>query len=95
MMLKGGKYLAVARKERVTCGKEGDSEKERKKGKRQKKREKRENTWTPFFTRSSQTNEAIKKCETSAVQSARRHSTVHKHNGGHGGVGGVGMVGPG
>lgn len=37
MMLKGGKYLAVARKERVTCGKEGDSEKERKKGKRQKK----------------------------------------------------------
>lgn len=59
-----------------------------------KKKKKRENTWTPFFTWSSQTNEAIKKCETSAVQSARRYSTVYKHNGEHGGVEGVGMVGP-
>lgn len=67
-------------------------EKKRKRPKNGKK--KKENTWTPFFTRSSQTNEAIKKCETSAVQSARRHSTVHKHNSGHR-VEGVGMAGPG
>lgn len=68
--------------------------KEKKKDKDQKMEKKKENTWTPFFTRSSQTNEAIKKCETSAVQLARRHSTVHKHNSGHG-VEGEGMAGPG
>lgn len=42
-----------------------------------------ENTWTPVFAGSGQTNEAIKKCETSAVCSARQRSTVHKHNSGH------------
>lgn len=54
----------------------------KKEGKKTKKGKKEKNTWTPFFSRSSQTNEAIKKCETSAVQSARQRSTVHKHNGG-------------
>lgn len=66
--------------------------KRQKKGKKKEKR-KRKNTWTPFFSRSSQTNEAIKKCETSAVQSARQRSTVHKHNSGQR-VEGVGMVRP-
>lgn len=32
--------------------------------------------------RTSQTNEAIKKCETSAVRGARQGKVVHKHNGG-------------
>lgn len=53
-------------------------------GKKTKKKEReKKNTWTPFSTGSSQTNEAIKKCETSALHSARQRSTVHKHNGGH------------
>lgn len=45
-----------------------------------KKGKQKKNTWTLFFGRTSQTNEAIKMCETSAVQSARRCSTAHKHN---------------
>lgn len=73
-----GKKETVRKKEKV--------KKEKKKGKT-----KRKNTWTPFFTRSSQTNESIKKCETSAGQDARQRSKVCTYNGGHT-VEGVGMV---
>lgn len=57
-----------------------------------KEKKKRKNTWITFSTSSSQTNEAIKKCETSAVQSARLNSIVHRHNSGYR-VAEVGMVG--
>lgn len=72
--------------------KEGKKNPKKKSGGKKEKKEK--NTWTPFFARSSQTNETIKKCETSAVQSARQRSTVHKHDSGHR-VEGVEMVRPG
>lgn len=74
-----GKKETVRKKEKV------------KKEKKKKVKTKRKNTWTPFSTRSSQTNESIKKCETSAGQNARQRSKVCTHNGGHT-VEGVGMM---
>lgn len=71
---KGDKYLAVARKEWY---------KESERGWKRRPKEwkkKKKNTWRLHLGRPSQTNEAIKKCETSAVQSARQCNVVHKHN---------------
>lgn len=45
-----------------------------------KNEKKKKTTWRLHLGRPSQTNEAIKKCETSAVQSARQCNVVHKHN---------------
>lgn len=75
-------------------GKDNEKVRKKKMKKKMERKKKEKNTWTPFFSRSSQTSEAIKKCETSAVQSARQHCTVHKHNSGHR-MEGEGMVRPG
>lgn len=43
--------------------------------------EKKQNWWRPRWGRTNQTNEAVKKCETSAVPSARQCNMVQKRNG--------------
>lgn len=65
--------MAVAREERYKWS-------ERMKNKTQKKW-KKQNWWRLRWGRTNQTNEAIKKCETSAVRSARQCNMVHKRNG--------------
>lgn len=75
LMFEYGKYLAVAKGE-------WDSEKEEKEKDKKEGVKEEKNTWTFFFICSSPTNEAIKMCETSVMQSARQRSTVHKHNSG-------------
>lgn len=52
------------------------------KKKRKKVENEQQTAWRLRWGRTSQTNEAIKKCETSAVRSARQGKVVHKHNGG-------------
>ena len=76
-------------KQRSMRGRGGKVRKKEKQKKGKRTQMKKENTCTPVFTRSSQTNEAVKECETSAVQTARQHSTLHKHNSGPRGAGGA------
>lgn len=67
-MLKGGKNIWLSLGESDIMGVRENEEKEK-----QRRR-----------GRTSQTREAIKKCETSAVRSARQGTVVRKHNGGRG-----------